>query len=200
VYTVTHDGVALTARCPASGPTERPVPPAGALLLGTDVDGGSLWTHGDRLLLTPPVAAPPAATVQPPAPTIAAPTSSLLLFSIASLLAVIVCLLAVIAGGGGTPGGHASLAAPYHDPGTWHTATRALQRHTSLRGLGAMLLQGSAAVASCTHACMRLAVAAAARTYAGLGWLLLPLLAAVATPMGAVAAVLASSAIAVATA
>ena len=200
VYTVTHDGVALTARCPASGPTERPVPPAGALLLGTDVDGGSLWTHGDRLLLTPLVAAPPAATVQPPAPTGAAPTSSLLLFSIASLLAVIVCLLAVIAGGGGTPGGHASLAAPYHDPGTWHTATRALQRHTSLRGLGAMLLQGSAAVASCTHACMRVAVATAMRTYAGLGWLLLPLLAAVATPMSTVAAVLTSSAIAVAAA
>ena len=39
VYTVTHDGVALTARCPARGPTEQPVPPAGALLLGTDGDG-----------------------------------------------------------------------------------------------------------------------------------------------------------------
>ena len=59
VYTIGYDDVTLTARCAAIGPAVQPVPPAGALLLGTDGEGISLWTHGDRLLLTPPAAALP---------------------------------------------------------------------------------------------------------------------------------------------
>ena len=196
-YTITHDGQTVTAVCPSAGPVIKPVAPAGAILIGS-ADRDVIWASAGVLVLTRVV------DVAPAAPPSGAPSSfSFSLLAIAGLLTVIAYLLAVIAGVGGVgAGGHSAIAAPFHDPGTWLAAARAFGHHASLRAvLGHLLgclVRGYTVIAACACATWHLAMCLGRCAHAA-HVCLIPLLshglAAVATPIGAVAAVVTATAL-----